>query len=128
MDNQSILEKLNAVYNDTQPAKISNAQCLSDKCINEKSDCLNCPLLLPKVFMLQELKEEIEDLLTTLQNCESTESPITQKAMYLVLNRLNLIGDARKTFGKEYINAFIELDELQMKLNQIQNKILLEEI
>lgn len=125
MDNKEIIERLNKVCNGYMPSKEIEGQCLYSKaCKKPFGDCKTCPYLIPKIYLLNSVKADIEDIIRQLEQVEEHKVIDRIKLTTLLFKLMNLLNQSVVEFGKEYVSTFINIDTLKNKLTGINNKLL----
>jgi hypothetical protein len=104
------------LYLKEMPSKMENVQCFAhpncERKLAEKS-CLSCPFAIPNVYALNSLKEEI---FSAIEEYKSSKTKGTKKKMTQSLNYLlDLLSQALKEFGEEFVWSFIEGGEKMLE-------------
>lgn len=107
------------------PSKDSNAQCLIyPKCNNPNlKSCYSCEFVIPGNLFLIQLNTTINDLINEIESINN-EILLMKSSKFLLLG-LFIWKEARLHYGETYVNGYISFDETKSRLNEISNKIVL---
>ena len=107
----------------SMPSKIEYAQCLiAPNCeYPALMNCMHCEYVLPQNLILIQLNQEI---LRLLESIKGTENPnILKKENRFLLQCFLILSEANNAFGKEYVQAYVEIDKLKLLLKETASKI-----
>ncbi|PGD64130.1 helix-turn-helix domain-containing protein [Bacillus wiedmannii] len=150
-DNDSVVEVMNAIYEKrlkvihqvmrlnkqqlhglfsklsihSMPSKIEHAQCLTfPNCAYPAlMNCMHCEYVLPQNLILIQLNQEILKLLTSIQ--KSDNDNFLKKQSRFLLQCLLVLSEANNTFGKSYVQAYIDINQINDLLKRYVHKICL---
>ncbi|UKS60767.1 helix-turn-helix domain-containing protein [Bacillus toyonensis] len=150
-DNDSVMEVMNAIYEKrlkvihqvmrlnkqqlhdlfsklsihSMPSKIEHAQCLvfPNCAYPALMNCMHCEYVLPQNLILIQLNQEILKLLTSIQ--ESDNDNLLKKQSRFLLQCLLILSEANKTFGKSYVQAYVDVNQINDLLKRYVHKICL---
>lgn len=123
LSKKEIKEKINAILCGEAPAKIKHAQCFVYPHCSKSHDCLSCEFLIPKDYLLFSIDNEIKMLIKKIENANLESMKI--KYGYLLLNTLNILNQAVIEVGKEYVQTFVNLREIENSLREISDTLTL---
>jgi len=105
------------------PAKNENCQCLIyPKCqYPNLTNCFSCEFAIPSNFMLIQLNEELNKLFNEIE--KSTNEIMLKKYSKFLLHALFIFKEARISFGDNYVNGFISINDVKEKIFNISEKI-----
>lgn len=105
------------------PSKNENAQCLlHPECkYPGLSNCFSCEYVIPRNFMLIELKNELTRLLNNIEASKNV-TLIKRDAKFL-LHILLIWREARISFGDELVSSFIPVDKTWSRVKQLAHKL-----
>jgi hypothetical protein len=105
------------------PSKNENAQCLlHPECkYPGLSNCFSCEYVIPRNFILIELKNELTRLLNSIE-ASNNRTLITRDAKFL-LHVLLIWREARISFGDEIVSSFIAIDDTWDRIKQLAHKL-----
>lgn len=150
-DNDSVVEVMNAIYEKrlkvihqvmrlnkqqlhelfselstySMPSKIEHAQCLVfPKCAYPAlMNCMYCEYVLPQNLILIQLNQETLRLLTSIQ--ENDNENLLKRQSYFLLQCLLILSEANDTFGKSYVKAYVDVNQINDLLKRYAYKIYL---
>lgn len=150
-DNDSVVEVMNAIYEKrlkvihqvmrlnkqqlhdlfsklsihSMPSKIEHAQCLifPNCAYPALMNCMHCEYVLPQNLILIQLNQEILKLLTSIQ--KSDNDNFLKKQSRFLLQCLLVLSEANNTFGKSYVQAYIDVNQINDLLKRYVHKICL---
>lgn len=150
-DNDSVAEVMNAIYEKrlkvihqvmrlnkqqlhdlfsklsihSMPSKIEHAQCLifPNCAYPALMNCMHCEYVLPQNLILIQLNQEILKLLTSIQ--KSDNDNLLKKQSRFLLQCLLVLSEANNTFGKSYVQAYIDVNQINDLLKRYVHKICL---
>ena len=116
MSKEKIEEILNNINQGKMPSKVEQAQCfMHPNCEYRNSiGCTHCEFIIPKTYFLISLNGEVERLIKSIQ--ETQFKAIALRDYHFLIKILDLLSQATKEFGKEFVNSFIDLTALRKKL------------
>lgn len=127
LPNDELKSKLEYIFKGKMPSKELDSQCLfSGNCKNPSGECFTCPFLVPRVYLLSSLKSEIMQIANNLKDLNEYETHDRIKYSFILFKLLNLLQQSVETYGKEYVNTYLSLKELQLELKKVDNKILIQ--
>lgn len=108
----SLETKLETLYKDLSPSHTEHIQCFNyPDCITPNCfSCVGCIYSVPKTYLLISIKEELSKRISILQN--TNHIAVAEREKSWILKLLSLLQEAVDTFGKEYVNSFINLNTL----------------
>ena len=123
--NKEIIERLESVFKGYMPSKEEEGQCIYSKsCKEPYGDCKTCHYLIPKIYLLNSLKVDIDTIIQELENVEEYKMPERIKLTAILFKLIGLLNQSVVEFGKEYISTFLSIDNLKFRLAGINNKML----
>ncbi|MBC6972620.1 DNA-binding protein [Bacillus sp. Xin] len=150
-DNDSVVEVMNAIYEKrlkvihrvmrlnkqqlhelflelsiySMPSKIEHAQCLvfPNCAYPALMNCMYCEYVLPQNLILIQLNQEILRLLTSIQGSDN-ENLLKRQSRFL-LQCLLILSEANNTFGKSYVKAYVDVNQINGLLKRYAHKIYL---
>lgn len=104
--------KLLSIHKDKMPAHTEHAQCFTyPNCDRPNADsCVGCPNMVPKNYLLISLKEELDKRIRILKRANYPAVANRERAWIMKL--LVLLQEAVDAFGKQYVEAFIQMTPL----------------
>ncbi|WP_090738812.1 helix-turn-helix domain-containing protein [Paenibacillus sp. Mc5Re-14] len=111
------------VYKGEMPAKLQHVQCLTyPNCTSPTAmTCLQCENAIPKIYILISIYHELDRLIVSIQN---TKYPATRiRDSKFLFQILDLLSQAVQQFGKNYVETFVDLNNIKLKILAIQNLI-----
>ena len=148
-DNDSVVEVMNAIYEKrlkvihqvmclnkqqlhelfsklsiySMPSKIEHAQCLvfPNCAYPALMNCMHCEYVLPQNLILIQLNQEILKLLTSIQ--KSDNDNLLKKQSRFLLQCLLILSEANNTFGKSYVQAYVDVNQINDLLKRYVHKI-----
>lgn len=123
MPKEEIRIKLKKIFLGKMPAKMTNAQCFTfPECHSKTStSCLNCEYIIPKVYLLFSIDAELKKLIESIKSTKY--ETIRERDTFLLFRVLSILNQAAVDLGKEYVEAFINLNELQETLNKLEKML-----
>lgn len=108
------------------PSKTKHAQCISYPICNYPTlnNCLSCKNAVPKVHVLISVVEEIKKVIRSIK--ESSYPAIKYRDTVALIKLLEIINQATDELGKDYISAFVNFNELQKIILEINDQMLLQ--
>ncbi|MED2614690.1 DNA-binding protein [Bacillus thuringiensis] len=108
----SLETKLETLYKDLSPSHTEHIQCFNypDCIIPNCFSCVGCVYSVPKAYLLISIQEELSKRISLLQNTNLIA--VAEREKSWILKLLSLLQEAVDTFGKEYVNSFINLNNL----------------
>ncbi|MBJ8007071.1 helix-turn-helix domain-containing protein [Bacillus cereus] len=150
-DNDSVVEVMNAIYEKrlkvihqvmclnkqqlhdlfselsthSMPSKIEHAQCLvfPNCAYPALMNCMYCEYVLPQNLILIQLNQELLRLLTSIQ--ESDNENLLKRQSRFLLQCLLILSEANNTFGKSYVKAYVDVNQINDLLKRYAYKIYL---
>ncbi|WP_242302722.1 helix-turn-helix domain-containing protein [Bacillus cereus group sp. BfR-BA-01361] len=150
-DNDSVVEVMNAIYekrlkvihqvmrlnkhqlhelfselsNYSMPSKIEHAQCLvfPNCAYPALMNCMYCEYVLPQNLILIQLNQETLRLLTLIQ--ENDNENLLKRQSHFLLQCLLILSEANDTFGKSYVKAYVDVNQINDLLKRYAYKIYL---
>ncbi|WP_329767372.1 helix-turn-helix domain-containing protein [Bacillus nitratireducens] len=150
-DNDSVAEVMNAIYEKrlkvihqvmrlnkqqlhdlfselsthSMPSKIEHAQCLvfPNCAYPALMNCMYCEYVLPQNLVLIQLNQELLRLLTSIQ--ESDNENLLKRQSRFLLQCLLILSEANNTFGKSYVKAYVDMNQINDLLKRYAYKIYL---
>lgn len=115
---------LQKIYRGEMPSRLKNGQCLLyPNCpIPSVNSCSHCNYLIPKVYLLSSIEEEIKRLLHSIKT--TRYRAIRERDSSLLYKILDLLNQAVAEFGKTYVQVFIDIDTLKKSLLTVADKLL----
>lgn len=109
----------------SMPSKIEHAQCLvfPNCAYPALMNCMYCEYVLPQNLILIQLNQELLRLLTSIQESDN-ENLLKRKSRFL-LQCLLVLSEANDTFGKSYVKAYVDVNQVNDLLKQYAYKIYL---
>ncbi|PFU27698.1 helix-turn-helix domain-containing protein [Bacillus cereus] len=107
----------------SMPSKIEHAQCLVfPSCAYPAlMNCMYCEHALPQNLILIQLNQEILRLLTSIQ--ESDNENLLKRQSRFLLQCLLILSEANNTFGKSYVKAYVDVNQINGLLKGYAYKI-----
>lgn len=84
-------------------------------------NCMYCEYVLPQNLILIQLNQELLRLLETINSTEN--SNILKRENRFLLQCFLVLSEAKSAFGKEHINAYLELDKIRLLIEENVNNI-----
>jgi hypothetical protein len=127
MPKQELTHLLYRISRGEMPAKIKHGQCFTYPECNKPTavSCLSCEHLIPKTYLLISMDQEIKRRIQSIQT--ATYPALVVRDYQLLVMLLDLLSQATKEFGKEYVETYISIKDLKMELSNMQPKLLLME-
>ena len=103
------------------PSKMKYSHCLLKTIIKEgciyplRNECLGCKYLVPEIYFLLEFNNHLFNLLDKIEECEYLFDKRRYSFM-LTEKYLPILEDAISYFGKERVEAFINIQELRSSM------------
>lgn len=117
--------KLVEIHNGNMPSFELEAQCfVSGNCIKSNRDCQSCPYLVPKIQYLTSVREDLVNNIKELRVLSKENTYKRIKLTTIVGNQLSLINSAAVSFGRDYVNEYIDLKELHLLLESCKHNYL----
>lgn len=109
----------------SMPSKIEHAQCLvfPNCAYPALMNCMYCEYVLPQNLILIQLNQELLRLLTSIQ--ESDNENLLKRQSRFLLQCLLILSEANTTFGKSYVKAYVDVNQINDLLKQYAYKIYL---
>ncbi|AAY60647.1 helix-turn-helix domain-containing protein (plasmid) [Bacillus cereus] len=109
---KTLEDKLEKLYKDLSPSHTEHIECFSHpNCITpNSSSCVGCIYSIPKVYLLISIQEEISKRIIVLKS--ATLISVAEREKSWILRLLHLLQEAVDTFGKDYVNSFVDLNTL----------------
>ncbi|MGE7271993.1 helix-turn-helix domain-containing protein [Brevibacillus panacihumi] len=125
MQTNELITFVSKIFNGQMPAKTEHGQCLSfPNCAKpELSSCYSCENFIPQTYMLIEIVSEFKRLVKSISD-QKYELIIKRDSEFL-FNILLLVNEAIENYGEEFVNAFINLNEIQDSIESIAGRMLL---
>lgn len=151
IDNGSVVEVMNAIYEKrlkvihqvmrlnkqqlhdlfselsthSMPSKIEHAQCLvfPNCAYPALMNCMYCEYVLPQNLILIQLNQELLRLLTSIQ--ESDNVNLLKRQSRFLLQCLLILSEAKDTFGRSYVKAYVDVNQINDLLKRYAYKIYL---
>lgn len=109
--------KINEILRGELPAKIKNAQCFVYPHCSKSHDCFSCEFLIPKDYFLFSIDNEIKKLVRKIST--TTRESMRIKYGYLLVSTLSILNQAVVELGKEYVKTFLNLQDIEAALEDI---------
>ncbi len=118
---EKLQDKVTKIYRGQMPAKMKNAQCFTyPKCsFPTASSCLNCNYVIPKNYLMISITEEINSRIEKIQ--QTNYDAIRARETVMIYKMLDLLMQAKLELGKDYVSKFIDLQNLETRLTDIQH-------
>ncbi|MCU5095643.1 DNA-binding protein [Bacillus wiedmannii] len=109
----------------SMPSKIEHAQCLvfPNCAYPALMNCMYCEYVLPQNLILIQLNQELLRLLTSIQ--ESDNENLLKRQSRFLMQCLLILSEANNTFGKSYVKAYVDVNQINDLLKQYAYKIYL---
>lgn len=110
------------------PSKIDHAQCLvSNNCAypNQKN-CLQCEFVIPEKMVLIQLNSELDYIIKRIS--KESNPLLLRKYSSILFKLLIILKESRITHKDEIINSYVSLEKLRQKLNNVSEKLQLQEM
>lgn len=110
------------------PSKIDHAQCLvSNNCAypNQKN-CLQCEFVIPEKMVLIQLNSELNYIIKRI--AKESNLLLLRKYSSILFKLLIILKESRLTNKDEIVNSYISLENLRQKLNNVSEKLQLQEM
>lgn len=126
LSKESLTETLVKVFKGEMPSKIENAQCLSSPTCEypRLNSCYSCPNIIPKNYLFIELSSEFYRLINSIET--TSHEAIRKKDSYFLMHLLLLLDEGISFLGVDYINSFIQIDDVRKKLGNLAEKIFID--
>ena len=125
MPNDTLENILDKVFKGLMPSRDNVGQCIYSKnCKSPKGSCNSCFYIIPKIYLLYSLRDELQRAIERLRNAKEYETLERIRTTSILFKLMGLLNQASVEFGKEYVNSFIDLTELRTSLNTVNNKLL----
>ena len=105
------------------PSKTENAQCfIHPECkYPGLSNCFSCEYVIPRNFILIELKNELSRLLNNIE--DSNNSTLIKRDAKFLLHVLFIWRESRISFGDEVVSSFMPVDDTWSRIKQLAHKL-----
>ncbi|PHA26193.1 DNA-binding protein [Bacillus cereus] len=125
LNKQQLHELFSELSTHSMPSKIEHAQCLvfPNCAYPALINCMHCEYVLPQNLILIQLNQEILKLLTSIQ--KSDNDNLLKKKSRFLLQCLLVLSEANNTFGKSYVQAYIDVNQINDLLKRYVHKICL---
>ena len=125
MPGNILKRKLEAIYNGEMPSRHFNIQCLhSNGCSIKGAPCAQCPYKIPIIYSLTSIKYDINRIIAEIEKLQENKINECKRNTILLTNLLDVLNQAVITFGKSYINVYMNIAELKEKLQNIKPKLI----
>lgn len=123
LNKQRLHELFSKLAIHSMPSKIEHAQCLvfPNCAYPALMNCMYCEYVLPQNLILIQLNQEILRLLTSIQGSDN-ENLLERQSRFL-LQCLLILSEANNTFGKSYVKAYVDVNQINDLLKQYAYKI-----
>ncbi|WP_156158094.1 hypothetical protein [Gordoniibacillus kamchatkensis] len=113
MTTEEITQFLNKISKGELPSKMKNAQCfVYPECSYPTANsCLHCENIIPRSYLLISINQELNRLIDSI--CATTLEAIAFRDYKILTMVLDLLKQAEKQFGRNFIQSFINLEELK---------------
>ena len=111
------------IYRHERPSRDGHGQCLTYPACERANlqSCFYCENFIPQIYLLIHLKEELLRLISSIK--ESNNATIIERDSHFLSIHLMLVNEAIATYGEEYVETFINLDDIRIKVLQISSLI-----
>lgn len=125
LNKQQLHELFSELSIHSMPSKIEHAQCLvfPNCAYPALMNCMYCEYVLPQNLILIQLNQEILRLLTSIQ--ESDNENLLKRQSRFLLQCLLILSEANNTFGKSYVKAYVDVNQINGLLKRYAYKIYL---
>ncbi|MDC2865315.1 helix-turn-helix domain-containing protein [Bacillus sp. BP-3] len=125
LNKQQLHELFSKISIYSMPSKIEHAQCLvfPNCAYPALMNCMYCEYVLPQNLILIQLNQEILRLLTSIQGSDN-ENLLKRQSRFL-LQCLLILSEANNTFGKSYVKAYVDVNQINGLLKRYAHKIYL---
>ena len=125
LNKQQLHELFSKLSIHSMPSKVEHAQCLVfPNCTYPAlMNCMYCEYVLPQNLILIQLNQETLRLLTSIQ--ESDNVNLLKRQSRFLLQCLLILSEANDTFGKSYVKAYVEVNQINDLLKRYAYKIYL---
>lgn len=123
-----IIEKLEKIINGKSPSLIEHSQCFKgiDSCPNRVfKRCLGCNYLIPTNYILEIIKYRLNETIEILEDTPLTEETKCIKYTHILYRLLSILQQLKNKFDTQdsnYINSFIDLKSLLLRINNLEFK------
>ena len=125
INNKDLKEILKGILNGEMPSRSKLGQCIYSKnCKTPNKKCNSCNYIIPKIYLLHSLNKDIHEIIARLESCNEYEIAERIRSTSILYKYMALLSQATVEFGKDYVQNFIDLPELETRLNAINSKIL----
>ncbi|MEG2867900.1 MAG: helix-turn-helix domain-containing protein [Terrisporobacter sp.] len=125
MPDVELFTRLEKVFWGYMPSKEENCQCIySRECKKSRSECSLCPYIIPKIYFLKSVKTELNMVMSNIANEKNYNVNKRIKLTSILFRLLGIVNQATSEFGEKYVNSFINLQELNKKLELIEDKFI----
>ncbi|ASZ15528.1 DNA-binding protein [Bacillus cereus] len=125
LNKQQLHELFSELSTYSMPSKIEHAQCLVFPNCSYPAlmNCMYCEYVLPQNLILIQLNQELLRLLTSIQ--ESDNENLLKRQSRFLLQCLLILSEANDTFGKSYVKAYVDVNQINDFLKLYAYKIYL---
>ncbi|MGR5903123.1 DNA-binding protein [Bacillus cereus] len=125
LNKQQLYDLFSELSTHSMPSKIEHAQCLvfPNCAYPALMNCMYCEYVLPKNLILIQLNQELLRLLNSIQ--ESDNENLLKRQSRFLLQCLLILSEANNTFGKSYVKAYVDVNQINDLLKQYVYKIYL---
>ncbi|MED4354306.1 helix-turn-helix domain-containing protein [Schinkia azotoformans] len=112
------------IFNGDMPCRDGNGQCLTYPHCEKRNlkSCSSCEFHIPQVYAIIHMKQEIEHLIKSL-NTTKYETIIERDA-YILKIYLLILNEAISVYGQDYINTFIDLNNIRKQVIELSPVLL----
>lgn len=125
LNKQQLHDLFSELSTHSMPSKIEYAQCLvfPNCAYPALMNCMYCEYVLPQNLILIQLNQELLRLLTSIQ--ENDNENLLKRQSRFLLQCLLILSEANDTFGKSYVKAYVDVNQVNDLLKQYAYKIYL---
>ncbi|MEC2941329.1 helix-turn-helix domain-containing protein [Bacillus cereus] len=125
LNKQQLHDLFSELSTHSMPSKIEHAQCLVFPNCSYPAlmNCMYCEYVLPQNLILIQLNQELLRLLTSIQ--ESDNENLLKRQSRFLLQCLLILSEANDTFGKSYVKAYVDVNQINDLLKLYAYKIYL---
>lgn len=107
----------------SMPSKSEHAQCLvfPNCAYPALMNCMYCEYVLPQNLILIQLNQEIQRLVISIQ--ENNNENFIKRQSHFLLQCLLILSEANKTFGKDHVRVYVDINKINFLLKDNAHKI-----
>ncbi|MFS0875315.1 helix-turn-helix domain-containing protein [Solibacillus isronensis] len=119
LNNLQIKELINGILSGKRPSRNEHGSCLSYPDCEKPhlQSCYSCEFFIPEVYTIIHIKQEIENLMTSIESTRYTT--IIERDSYFLKIYLLLLNEAISVYGEKYIETFIDLVGIRKRVLQL---------